>query len=119
MQTIDSAVRPDADGEPASPNRVRGKGSFKPSARSMALVDPRGSADDLRLRSYRLDHALLTCQAAMLELHVQVLEKSAETLNPVGRFLIEQNVIALLNQQQQEQGSGLPLSSGSGLRLSP
>lgn len=79
--------------------------AFKPSARAMALVDPTGDEEDVCLRAYRLDHALLTAQVKMLEKELDKEEKMTSTLEVVGTLLSEHNIWGLLTKQQQEQAA--------------
>jgi hypothetical protein len=76
--------------------------TFKPSARAMALVDPSGDAEDVCLRAYRLDHALLTAQVKMLKQELDKEEKMTSTLEIVGTLLSEHNIWGLLTKQQEQ-----------------
>lgn len=72
--------------------------SVKPSARAMALVDEEGDPSDVQLRAYRIDHALLTAQVAMLQKEISRCEKTTKGLNLTGDFLTENNIWALLSK---------------------
>ena len=76
--------------------------AFKPSSRAMALVDRKGEDEDIRLRAYRIDHAILTAQVKMLAREVERYEKSNESLDTVAAFLTEHNIWGILSKQQQQ-----------------
>jgi len=77
--------------------------TFKPSPRAMALVDPGGDDDDVSLRAYRLDHALLSVQVKMLGMELERYELTTASLDTVGKFMSELNIWGLLTKQQQEE----------------
>lgn len=70
----------------------------KPSARAMALVNPMGEDQDAELRAYRIDHALLSTEARMLEKEIQCYDKTAHTLEAVGHIFTDNNIWSLLSK---------------------
>ena len=76
---------------------------MKPSARAMALIDPDGDADDVRLRALRMDHALYSTEIKMLEKESERVDLTNHTHGIVGKFLTEHNIWGILNKQQEKQ----------------
>ncbi len=82
-----------------SPSPSIGAKTIKPSPRAMALVDTTvGDAQDIQLRAYRIDHALLKAQAHMLQREVERYEKTTPSLEAVGKLLTELNVWSILTK---------------------
>eukprot|EP00541_Cyclophora_tenuis_P001713 CAMPEP_0116542974 /NCGR_PEP_ID=MMETSP0397-20121206/1304_1 /TAXON_ID=216820 /ORGANISM="Cyclophora tenuis, Strain ECT3854" /LENGTH=288 /DNA_ID=CAMNT_0004067023 /DNA_START=683 /DNA_END=1549 /DNA_ORIENTATION=- len=79
--------------------------TFKPSTRAMALVDRNGDEEDVRLRAFRLDHALLTAQVKMLAREVERHEKTNQSLEIVAKFFTEHNIWGILTKQQADEAS--------------
>lgn len=77
----------------------------KPSARAMALIDPDGDAEDVRLRALRMDHALYSTELKMLEKESELIDLTNESHEFVGKFLTENNIWGILNKQQGSQGA--------------
>lgn len=75
----------------------------KPSPRAMALIDPDGDAEDVRLRALRMDHALLSTEIEMLEKESERINLTNESLEFVGKFFTEHNIWGILKKQQAKQ----------------
>jgi hypothetical protein len=73
---------------------------LKPSARAMAIIDPDGDPEDVRLRALRMDHALLSTEIQMLEKESERIELTNESLKFVGKFFTENNIWGILKKQQ-------------------
>ena len=74
----------------------RGK-PLKASNRAMVLVDETsGSQRDILLRSFRIDHALLTTQIDQIQKNMERSEKTRKSQEIVGKFLTEHNVWSIL-----------------------
>jgi hypothetical protein len=81
----------------------------KPSARAMALIDPNGDADDVRLRALRMDHAIYSTEIKMLEKESERIDLTNESHAFVGKFLTEHNIWGILNKQQEKQAAKGPV----------
>lgn len=101
LEAVDNA----ADQLDLASRNARAKMAFKPSIRAMALVDREGDEEDVRLRAFRMDHALLTAQVQMLAREVERYEKTNESLDLVAKFFTEHNIWGILTKQQAEVGS--------------
>jgi hypothetical protein len=94
--------RQDEEQEPKVQQQVRNRG-MEPSARAMALIDPNGDDDDVRLRAFRMDHALYCAELKILEKESERIQLNNDVHAFVGKFLTEHNVWGILNRQQQKQ----------------
>ena len=75
-----------------------GSKTIKPSERALLLVDDSvGDVQDIQLRAYRIDHALLSAQTKRLQLEVDGYERTTESLEMIGKFLTEHNIWGLLS----------------------
>lgn len=90
LDCLDNATSPKASST--------GRRTIRPSARAMALVDPSGNPDDVQLRAYRIDHALLTAQVKMLRKEIECYEKKTGH-EIIGKFLTENNIWTLLRKK--------------------
>lgn len=99
LDTVDMKALPFLS-SPAGESR-----GMKPSARAMALIDPDGDADDVRLRALRMDHALYCTEIKMLEKESERVDLTNHTHGIVGKFLTEHNIWGILNKQQEKQAA--------------
>jgi hypothetical protein len=91
------------------PPPTRNQG-IEPSARAMALIDPNGDDDDVRLRAFRMDHALYCAELQILEKESERIQLNNQIHAFVGKFLTEHNIWGILNKQQQQQQEKKPAS---------
>eukprot|EP00339_Tiarina_fusa_P002916 CAMPEP_0117018320 /NCGR_PEP_ID=MMETSP0472-20121206/14186_1 /TAXON_ID=693140 ORGANISM="Tiarina fusus, Strain LIS" /NCGR_SAMPLE_ID=MMETSP0472 /ASSEMBLY_ACC=CAM_ASM_000603 /LENGTH=285 /DNA_ID=CAMNT_0004722943 /DNA_START=227 /DNA_END=1080 /DNA_ORIENTATION=+ len=78
-----------------------GGGAMKPSAKASLLVnrstqDKLFPSNDLALRAYRIDNALLTSQVKLLQNEIKRQEKTTESLEVAGKFLLEHGIWGLM-----------------------
>eukprot|EP00545_Synedropsis_sp_CCMP1620_P005875 CAMPEP_0119017552 /NCGR_PEP_ID=MMETSP1176-20130426/16943_1 /TAXON_ID=265551 /ORGANISM="Synedropsis recta cf, Strain CCMP1620" /LENGTH=242 /DNA_ID=CAMNT_0006971297 /DNA_START=37 /DNA_END=765 /DNA_ORIENTATION=+ len=97
LDTVDVKATPQY--EAASPDHQ----GLKPSARAMALIDPEGDAEDVRLRALRMDHALLSTEIQMLQKESERIDLTSDSLEFVGKFFTENNIWGILKKQQAGQ----------------
>jgi hypothetical protein len=77
------------------------KNKARPSARALALTSTcatmdSGLSSDLELRSYRIDHAILSTHVSVLRKEIERYEKTMESQQWAGQFLTEHNVWGIL-----------------------
>jgi hypothetical protein len=76
-------------------------GAMKPSAKASALVN-RSTQDklfpskDFLLRAYRIDHALLSAQVKLMHREISRQEKTTESLEVLGKFMVEHGIWGLM-----------------------
>jgi len=76
-----------------------GNHKAKPSKRAMFLVDgSRGNDNDVILRAYQIDHALLNTQVKMLQKEAEGYEKLMETQKSIGKLLNDTNVWSMVTK---------------------
>jgi hypothetical protein len=97
--------------QPQQEPQVRNQRGMEPTARAMALIDPNGDNDDVRLRAFRMDHALYCAELKILEKESERIQLNNNIHAFVGKFLTEHNIWGVLNKQQEKEKQQKPTTS--------
>jgi len=82
----------------ASSDSATGNGP-RPSARALVLTDrTKGSDEDIMLRAYKVDHALMTAHIDILAQEIERYQRMVRSQEETGRFLKEFNAWSILNK---------------------
>lgn len=75
------------------------RGQAGPSSRAIVLTDlSKGSANDILLRAYRMDHALLTTHIKMLSKEIERYQRMVRAQDMTGKFLRDNNAWSILTK---------------------
>jgi len=82
------------------------RNTARPSGHARVLTDrSRGSASDILLRSYTIDHALLSAHIRILSKEVERYERMIRAQEMTGKFLRDQNAWAVLTKNPDSASS--------------
>jgi hypothetical protein len=103
-----------------SDSEVTSGSMHKPSARAIALTDhSRGCPEDILLRAYKMDHALLSTSVSLLKKEMERYDALVKAQEFSSEFLTDYNVWSIVNSSEQQQGNSITVSEARDLTTEP